>query len=133
MCSTAHQVGPKKKFCILLLVRRGWAAQGPRLQGPKGPRAQGPCDLDCGISASSLVPSLKRFARVQLGFSGRPHAHLGHFEVKRRPRVGPPVNAPSPHRTAFRPHPQIPSVQIGVAAVIEPPAACQKGVGGRAR
>lgn len=84
--------------------------------------------MDSLVSGSSLVPSSKRFTVVQLGFFGRPYGHLGHFEVKRWPRVGSPVNAPSPHRTAFGPHPQIPSVQICLAAVLEPPAACQRGL-----
>lgn len=111
MCSAAQQGGPKNKLCIVLFVWRGGSPESKSQE----------------VRASPLGPSLKRFTGVQLGLLGRPYGHLGHFEVKRRPRVGPPVNSPSPHRTAFRPHPQIPSVQIRLAAVIEPPAACQRG------
>lgn len=121
LCIKLDQKKKKESYVCVVCWGGGWQ---PKVQGPYG--------LESHVSASSLVPSLKRFDLARgsveaLGGSGRPHGHLGHFQVKRRPRVGPPVNAPSPHRTSFRPHPQIPSIQICLAAVIEPPAACQRG------
>lgn len=120
-CASSWTKKKKKKLCMCCLLGWGLAAQSPRAIRLGEPRL---CVFTCSIFEAFRLGSGSVEA---LGGSGRPHGHLGHFQVKRRPRVGPPVNAPSPHRTSFRPHPQIPSIQICLAAVIEPPAACQRG------